>query len=117
MLSKEDLEGVELLWHALDVIETIDTNNQLDAFKLACERSDTLLDILLLEAFDELLGIDTDREGTDSDEFAIIIDAIRCSRGLTVEMLVQACRGSHASGIMAASTYRILEQLLRKCLA
>lgn len=78
------------MWHALDVIETVDTNNQLDAFELACECGDTLLDILLLEALDKLLGIDTDGEGTNSDEFAIIVDAVRGGRGLTVDTLVQA---------------------------
>lgn len=90
MLSKEDLEGVQLLRHSLDVIETVDTNNQLNALELACERGNTLLDILLLEALDKLFGIDTNGEGTNSDKFAIIIDAVRGGRCLAVELLAQA---------------------------
>lgn len=89
MLSKEDLEGVQLLRHSLDVIETVDTNNQLDALELACERGNTLLDILLLEALDELFGIDTNGEGTNSDKFAIIIDSVRGGWCLAVKLLVQ----------------------------
>ena len=78
------------MWHALDVIETVDTNDELDTFELAFECRDTLLDARLLEAFDKLLRIDTDRKGTNSDEFSIEVHAIRGSRCLTVEMLVQA---------------------------
>ena len=92
MLGKEDLEGVQLLWHTLDVIETVDTNDQLDIFELALEGGNALLDILLLQAFDKLLRIDTDGEGTDGDKFAFVLNAIRGGRGLTVEMLVQLRR-------------------------
>ncbi|CRK33032.1 hypothetical protein BN1708_005977 [Verticillium longisporum] len=75
VLREEDLEGVELLGHALDVIESVDTDDELDALKLALQGLDALLDDGLLEALDKLLGVDADGEGTDSDEAALKLDS------------------------------------------
>jgi hypothetical protein len=49
MLCEEKLESVELLRHALDVIESVYTNDDLDAVKALFERSDALLDGLFLQ--------------------------------------------------------------------
>jgi hypothetical protein len=49
MLCEEKLESVELLRHALDIVESVDTNDNLDAVKALFERSDALLDGLFLQ--------------------------------------------------------------------
>ena len=89
VLRQEDLEGVEFLRDALDVVQPVDADNQLDALELAREGGDALLDLGLLEALDELFGIDTNGEGTNSDKFAIIIDTVRGGWCLAVKLLVQ----------------------------
>ena len=43
MLCEEKLECVELLRHALDIVESVNTNDDLDAVKALFERSDALL--------------------------------------------------------------------------
>ena len=48
VLGKEDLESVQLLGHTLDIIQTVDTDNELDALELLLERCDALLDLGLL---------------------------------------------------------------------
>lgn len=49
MLCEEELESVELLRHALDIVESVDTNNNLDAVEALLEHSDALLDGLFLK--------------------------------------------------------------------
>jgi hypothetical protein len=48
VLGKEDLESVQLLGHTLDVVQAVDTDNELDALELLLERCDTFLDLGLL---------------------------------------------------------------------
>ena len=48
MLCEEKLESVELLWHALDIVESIDTDDDLDTVKALFEGSNALLDGLFL---------------------------------------------------------------------
>ncbi len=47
--SEEDLESVQLLGHTLDVIETIDTDNDLDVLESLLEALDTLHNVWLLQ--------------------------------------------------------------------
>ena len=75
---------MKLLGDTLDVIKTIDTNNQLDALELLLECLDTLCDLGLLEPLLELLGINTDRECTDGDDLALELDCVGCCWQLTV---------------------------------
>lgn len=46
---EEDLHRVQLLRHALDVVEAVDADNDLDAFETTTERRDTLHDRVLRE--------------------------------------------------------------------
>ena len=79
VFCQENLESVELLRNTLDVIETVNTDNQLDTLELLLECLDTLGNLRLLEAFFELLGINTDRECTDGDDLALELDCVgRC---------------------------------------
>ena len=49
MVRQEDLKGMQFLRHALDVVEPINTHNQLDSLKLLLERSDAFLYLGLLK--------------------------------------------------------------------
>ena len=78
MFSEEDLESVQLLGHAFDVVETIDTNDNLDVLESLLEALDTFNHIGLLQTLREFLWVDTDGEGTDRDKLALELDTIRC---------------------------------------
>ena len=65
VLVQESLERVKLLRYTLDVIQSVDTDNDLDALESLFQLSQTFLNGRLLETVDELHGFDTDREGTD----------------------------------------------------
>jgi len=43
MLGEEELECVELLGNALDIVETVDADNNLDSVEAVLEGGDTLL--------------------------------------------------------------------------
>ena len=111
MFCQEDFKSMELLRDTLDVIKTINTNNQFDALELLLECLDTLCNLGLLEAFLELLRINADRESTDGDDLALELDCVGRCWQLTGE------RQQSYYSFDDPQTYRILEQLLRKCLA
>jgi hypothetical protein len=76
MFSQEDLKCVQLLRDTLDVVEAINTDDQLDALKLLLESGDALLDLGLLETLVELLRVNTDRECADSNDLSFVFDAV-----------------------------------------
>lgn len=76
VLGEEDLERVQLLWHTLDIIETIDADNKLDPLELALQSVDAFDNLGLLKPFLELFGINTDGEGADSNHFALELDSV-----------------------------------------
>jgi len=65
MLLQEQLERSHLLRYPFDVIQSVNTNNQLDAAESPLELLDSRLDLRFLDTIDELFGVDTDGEGTD----------------------------------------------------
>ena len=65
MLLQEQLERSHLLRYPFDVIQSVNTNDQLDAAESPLELLDSRLDLRFLDTIDELFGIDTDGEGTD----------------------------------------------------
>ena len=73
MLVEENLERVHLLRDALDVVEAVDADDDLDAFEATAQGRDARNYGLLLEALGELTGLDPDRERSDArgttDEF------------------------------------------------
>jgi hypothetical protein len=107
VLREEDFEGVQLLRNALDVVKTVNTDNELDALELLLKRSYPLLYLGLLETLVELLRVDTDGESADSNDLALEFDAVgRCRQSPgTVSCCIMRSR---------TGTYNIREQLLRK---
>lgn len=49
VLAEEELECVQFLWDTLDVVQSVDTNNDLDAVEAVLELLDTFLDVGLLQ--------------------------------------------------------------------
>ena len=49
MLCEEEFESVQLLWNALDVIETVDTNDDFHAAETLLKLSDAVDNGLLFE--------------------------------------------------------------------
>lgn len=82
VLREEHLERVQLLRHALDVVQAVDAHDELDALEFAPQRGDALLDLGLLQALGELLRVDAYREGADGDELPLELDAVGGGVGL-----------------------------------
>jgi len=76
VLLEEDLHGVELLRHALDVVEAVDADDELDALEPAPQGRDALLHLVLLERLEELAGLDADRERADGRVAADELDLV-----------------------------------------
>jgi hypothetical protein len=76
VLVQENLQGVQLLRNTLDVIETINSDDELDALELFLQLRNPFLNRRLLQALRELLGINADREGPDSSQPSFILDAV-----------------------------------------
>ena len=49
VLAEEELKRVQLLWYTLDVVESVDTHNDLDVSKALLQLLDTFLDARLLD--------------------------------------------------------------------
>lgn len=78
VVTEEDLQRVQLLRHALDIVQAIDTNHKLDALELLLQHRNALLDLLLLQTLLELLRINTDRESTACNNLALELDSVGC---------------------------------------
>lgn len=74
---------MELLRDTLDVVEAVDTDDELDSVELARKSVDALLNLGFLEAFDELFRVNTDGECANGNEFAIVINTIGGRRSST----------------------------------
>lgn len=81
MLGEEDLEGVQLLRDALDVVEAVNADDDFAVLEASLEPVETLLDDWELDSLDELPGVDADREGADLDPAVLELDAV----GLSLE--------------------------------
>ena len=76
MFSKEDLQGVQLLRHTLDIIQTINTDNQLNALELLLQELNTVSCRCLLELPVELLWVDTNWEGSNGHIFTLQLNSV-----------------------------------------
>lgn len=82
VFGQKDFEGVELLRHAFDVVEAVDTNDEFDTFEFALEGSNTFLDLGGLQAFDEFIRVNADGECSDCDEASVPVYAVGCCGGV-----------------------------------
>lgn len=88
MVRQEDLERVQLLRDALDVVEPVDADHQLHAVELVLQAGDAALDLGALEALDELLGVDSNGEGAHGDGPVHEFDAAGGGHEASVELSV-----------------------------
>jgi hypothetical protein len=79
VLLQEQLKCGHLLWYPLDVIQSVNAYNQLDATEPLLELLDSRLDLRFLDAIDELFGVDTDREGPNVAVLPIELNTVRHS--------------------------------------
>jgi len=68
------------LRNTLDVIKTVNTDDELDILELFLEGCDAFDDLRLFEAFIELFGVDADRERANSNDLTLEFDCVRGSR-------------------------------------
>lgn len=80
MLSQEDFERVELLGDTLDVIQTVDTDDNLASLESLLQRLESVLHSVLTETLDELHGLDTDWVSTNLSVSAFEFDTVWHSR-------------------------------------
>lgn len=83
VFGQEYFQGVQLLWHSLNVIQSVDTDNQLDTFEFAVQCRDTFLHRRFLEPFDKFVRVDAYGERTNGDEASVPVDAI--GRGMRAQ--------------------------------
>ena len=107
VFGKEDLKSVQFLRNTLDIIQTVDADDKLDALELLLECRNAFLDLGLLQALVELLRVDTNRESADSNNLSLEFDTVwRCCKAPEQVSIYM--------NIASWSTYKIREQLLRK---
>jgi hypothetical protein len=82
VLSEEDFETLELLGQTLDVVQSVDTDDNLLALEFSLQVSGPLEDTGPLDGFDESIRVDTDGEGSDLGESTFILDSIGLGRDL-----------------------------------
>lgn len=73
---EKNLKGMKLLRYALDVVESVHTDDDLDAFVLRLETSNTLLHFWLLQALFEFARVDANGERASSHDFSMEGDSI-----------------------------------------
>jgi hypothetical protein len=79
VFCQENFKSVKLLGNTLDVIKTINTDNEFDTLELLLECLNALHNLGLFKPFLEFLGINTDGECTDGDNLALEFDCVgRC---------------------------------------
>ena len=109
---EEILHRVEFLRDTFDVVQTVDTDDELDALELLLKLLDTFLYLWPLQAVDELFRVNADGERTDRNDLARIL------AGIWSGHQASAKRVSRLKSLIKDRTiYSIRLQLLRKCLA
>ncbi len=76
MLLQKQLERSHFLWYPLDIIQSVNTNDQLYAAEPPLEFLDPRFNLRFLDPVDELFGVDTDREGPNVAVFPIELNTV-----------------------------------------
>jgi len=76
-LREKDLETLQFLGQTLDVIQSINTDNDLFTLKLGLQTPCSFANMRLLDGFDECIWVDTDRKGSDLCESTFKVDSVR----------------------------------------
>jgi hypothetical protein len=73
MIIKECIEALELLGQAFDMIKSVDSNYDLDAFVAFFQVANTILNLGFLQSVGEFLRVDTDNELIRADKAVFIL--------------------------------------------
>lgn len=76
VIIEKSVKSLEFLREAFNVIQSIDTNNYLDAFVAFFQASNTLLDIRLLQCVGELVRVNADNKLVYADQPIFILDLV-----------------------------------------
>lgn len=70
---------MKFLRNTLDVVQTVNTDDDLDTLKSSFQRTKTLDDGFFLKTFDKLVRVDTDGIGADLAVSAVKFNTVRLS--------------------------------------
>ena len=79
VLREEDLETLQFLGQTLDIIQSINTDNNLLALKLCFQAPSPFENTGFLDSFNESVWVDTDWESSNLCESSFEVDSIRFS--------------------------------------
>ena len=74
MSGKKHLQGMQLLWDALDIVKTVNADHQLDAAKFVLQTGNAILHLAGLQAFSKLVRINSDGKRPDRYVSVTIFD-------------------------------------------
>lgn len=75
-MREKDLETLQFLGQTLDVIQSINTDNDLFTLKLGLQTPCSFSNMGFLDGFDECIWVDTDREGSHLCESTFKVDTV-----------------------------------------
>lgn len=79
VLGKESLERLEFLRDTLDIVQTVNTDDDLDAIKPRFQRTEAFDNGFFLKTFDELVRVDTNGVGADLAISPVKFNTVRLS--------------------------------------
>lgn len=79
MLRQENLEALQFLRNTLDVVESVNTDDDLLALKLGLQLLRPVDHMFFLDALDESIRVNADRERPDLSESSFEFDSVRLS--------------------------------------
>jgi len=79
MLAEETVKGMEFVFYTLDIVESVDANNEFDTLELAFDRCNTLLYLWILQTFFKFLRIDANGVVANSGHPTQIFHTVMCN--------------------------------------
>jgi hypothetical protein len=80
---------MEFLRNTLDVVKTIDSDNELYALEFALKGCNTLLYLWLPQSLVELLGVNANGKSANGDDLALKLDSVRGRRKSPLNLSVR----------------------------
>lgn len=83
VFCEEYFKRMKLLRDTLDIVETVNANDQFNALEFTLKRGNALLDLWFLEALFEFLGVNANWECANGDDLSLELDGVRSCGQLT----------------------------------
>lgn len=78
VVTEENLKGMQLLRHALNIVKSVYPDHELDALELLLQHCYPFLDFFLLQSLLELFWVNADWECTTRDYLALELNTVWC---------------------------------------